>query len=233
MFYRLLPGAEKLKPQDEDVENDSGESNNYSGRPSQLSNIFTLLAQIYTPLTTTFACILLLLNLNQWRQPRADWDSRVVGHMGQIETVFSGSEEWESLDPQYDLLWEQYTSGAELMVEDTEVEQEDKIPASISMIHQLHCLGAMRKALRDARPLDDKEAGHLSHCLDYVRMVSEARPLPEFILFVALTMSLYILGYYMLRGQHGRGATRRERSQGAFHRRQKDSPSVQERCTYS
>lgn len=117
----------------------------------------------------TIACVLLLLNLNQWRQPGC----RRVGQLGEIQTIFSGGEEWESLDPQYDVLWDQYTSGAELMVEDTEVEQEDKIPASISMVHQIHCLGSMRKAIRDGKPLDDKKIGQLSHYLDYVRMVSE------------------------------------------------------------
>lgn len=167
MFYRLL--SEKWRPQDNDMET---ENDIALRRPS---STFRFLTQLYTPIATTFVCILLLLNLNQWHHSHKSWATPRIGQQDQevIETIFTGSDKWESLDPKYDALWDQYGSGAEIMVKDMEVEQEDMIPASISMVHQLHCLGAFRKAIRDAKPLEGHKIDHLTHCLDYVRMVSD------------------------------------------------------------
>ncbi|KAI0057083.1 hypothetical protein BV25DRAFT_1841935 [Artomyces pyxidatus] len=46
---------------------------------------------------------------------------------------------------------------------------------SLAITHEIHCLNALRDALADVDPPEGRSAGHLAHCLSYLRQATLCR----------------------------------------------------------
>ncbi|KAI1337278.1 hypothetical protein F5Y15DRAFT_418043 [Xylariaceae sp. FL0016] len=100
-----------------------------------------------------------------------------------LEVEFSEHDDYKSLSPEYDYLWEDLLTpnGGFLIQEDPEERQLRKY--GIGMFHQLHCLQMIRGSLQvaqvpgavnhahgqHAHSGDASADAHVLHCLDYLR----------------------------------------------------------------
>ena len=125
MAYHLLSEKSSGSDDVDDVQRESG----YKSRNScfdRLKGIRNSL-QIYTALVSTFLCILLLLNLPDWKRKHAKRD-----HSADIELIYSQDLRYMTLDHQYDHLWEEWGPDAQINVTDDQL-AKGEIAASISM----------------------------------------------------------------------------------------------------
>ncbi|KAF2099164.1 hypothetical protein NA57DRAFT_76396 [Rhizodiscina lignyota] len=90
-----------------------------------------------------------------------------------VHSKYGRNEDRMSLDHGYDYVWEEVLTpgwgGVKLVPEG----QTKEVVGGISMMHQLHCLGSLRKALQESRDgkdigLDHHDNIHWPHCMDYL-----------------------------------------------------------------
>lgn len=104
----------------------------HKAQSSIWSRTLRLLAQIYTPISTTLLCILLLANLIQWRESSPNPKPQ-VRQLGEIESALYSDIRFMTLDHNYDYLWDQFPPQAQIMLKDEVVEDQDVIPGAFSM----------------------------------------------------------------------------------------------------
>ncbi|OKL60230.1 hypothetical protein UA08_04851 [Talaromyces atroroseus] len=126
--------------------------------------VIALISQSLLNLALILACVGLFI----WGQSALKMQQQQQQEDYSILNAFGTSEEYMTLDHAFDHLWSETGNSSIVKTDDS-----DKVE-SISMFHQLHCLGSIRHALQQSKEgidigMDFHDNAHWPHCLDYLR----------------------------------------------------------------